>query len=168
MRISNTAGCGVAGPAALIGPYDSSGFPVGCKSACEAGLAADPSTYAHYSNRTTLPTAAPAYITLRRHARPPASSITLTSREIAPTLTHLLTTSPAALPSGLVLRQAMRTTLLRSALKDGGFFINVRRFRDIWRLNSSEFSMIFTIVVVECVMLCHVAAGDPGSLRYAT
>ena len=26
------------GPAALKGPFDSSGFPVGCKSACSAGL----------------------------------------------------------------------------------------------------------------------------------
>lgn len=31
------------GPAALIGPYDSSGYPVGCKSACEADLDGDPS-----------------------------------------------------------------------------------------------------------------------------
>ncbi|KAI0057015.1 Osmotin thaumatin-like protein [Artomyces pyxidatus] len=51
MRITNTAGCGVADcpvdlgpncPAALQGPYDSTGFPVGCKSACDAGLAPDP------------------------------------------------------------------------------------------------------------------------------
>jgi len=43
VRIDNTGGCGVAScpvdlgpdcPAALIGPFDSSGFPVGCKSAC--------------------------------------------------------------------------------------------------------------------------------------
>lgn len=33
----------VIGPSALIGPYDSSGFPVGCKSACEADLDGDPS-----------------------------------------------------------------------------------------------------------------------------
>lgn len=74
MSITNNVGCGVAdcpvdlgpdcmcnprthwfnlsyfwfafskGPAALIGPYDSSGFPVGCKSACEADLDGDPST----------------------------------------------------------------------------------------------------------------------------
>ena len=30
------------GPAQLKGPFDSTGFPVGCKSACEAGLAPDP------------------------------------------------------------------------------------------------------------------------------
>ncbi|KAJ6452068.1 thaumatin [Mycena sanguinolenta] len=43
MRIDNTAGCGIAScpvdlgpncPAAQKGPFDSSGFPVGCKSAC--------------------------------------------------------------------------------------------------------------------------------------
>ncbi|KAI0767494.1 Osmotin thaumatin-like protein [Fomes fomentarius] len=47
MRISNNVGCPVADcpvdlgpncPAALKGPYDSSGFPVGCASACKAGL----------------------------------------------------------------------------------------------------------------------------------
>ncbi|CCO36784.1 Thaumatin-like protein 1 [Rhizoctonia solani AG-1 IB] len=47
MRITNTAGCPVAEcavdlgpncPAPLKGPYDSSGFPVGCKSACGANL----------------------------------------------------------------------------------------------------------------------------------
>nr|ADX07312.1 putative thaumatin-like protein [Flammulina velutipes] len=46
-RISNNKGCPVADcpvdlgpncPAALKGPYDSSGFPVGCKSACFANL----------------------------------------------------------------------------------------------------------------------------------
>ncbi|PIL36134.1 hypothetical protein GSI_01794 [Ganoderma sinense ZZ0214-1] len=47
LRISNNKGCHVADcpvdlgpncPAALKGPYDSTGFPVGCKSACIAGL----------------------------------------------------------------------------------------------------------------------------------
>ncbi|KAI0629410.1 thaumatin-like protein [Trametes polyzona] len=47
MRISNNKGCHVADcpvdlgpncPAQLKGPFDSSGFPVGCKSACTAGL----------------------------------------------------------------------------------------------------------------------------------
>jgi len=47
VRIDNNVGCSVADcpvdlgpncPAALIGPYDSTGFPVGCKSACLAGL----------------------------------------------------------------------------------------------------------------------------------
>ncbi|EKM57115.1 uncharacterized protein PHACADRAFT_254685 [Phanerochaete carnosa HHB-10118-sp] len=47
MRIDNTQGCGVAScpvdlgpncPSPLIGPFDSTGFPVGCKSACEANL----------------------------------------------------------------------------------------------------------------------------------
>ncbi|KAF8878087.1 thaumatin [Infundibulicybe gibba] len=47
MRISNNQGCPVAEcavdlgpncPAPLKGPYDSTGFPVGCKSACLANL----------------------------------------------------------------------------------------------------------------------------------
>ncbi|KAH9474686.1 Thaumatin-like protein 1 [Psilocybe cubensis] len=47
MRITNNKGCPVADcpvdlgpncPAALKGPYDASGFPVGCKSACFANL----------------------------------------------------------------------------------------------------------------------------------
>ncbi|KAG9089902.1 hypothetical protein FRC07_012235 [Ceratobasidium sp. 392] len=47
MRISNSVGCEVAEcavdlgpncPAALKGPFDSSGFPLGCKSACVANL----------------------------------------------------------------------------------------------------------------------------------
>ncbi|KAI9461242.1 Osmotin thaumatin-like protein [Lactarius psammicola] len=51
MRINNNQGCGVPlcgvdlgpnCPAPLKGPYDSTGFPVGCKSACVAGLAPDP------------------------------------------------------------------------------------------------------------------------------
>ncbi|KAI0333044.1 thaumatin-like protein [Cubamyces sp. BRFM 1775] len=51
LRITNNKGCHVAGcsvdlgpncPAPLKGPYDSTGFPVGCKSACEAGLGGDP------------------------------------------------------------------------------------------------------------------------------
>nr|ANC28050.1 thaumatin-like protein [Polyporus umbellatus] len=46
-RINNNKGCGVPScpvdlgpncPAALKGPFDSSGFPVGCRSACEANL----------------------------------------------------------------------------------------------------------------------------------
>ncbi|KAI9428648.1 Osmotin thaumatin-like protein [Lactarius indigo] len=51
MRINNNKGCGIPlcgvdlgpnCPAPLKGPYDSTGFPVGCKSACAAGLAPDP------------------------------------------------------------------------------------------------------------------------------
>ncbi|PFH53478.1 hypothetical protein AMATHDRAFT_45363 [Amanita thiersii Skay4041] len=52
MRIDNTAGCGIPScpvdlgpncPAPLIGPFDSTGFPVGCKSACFANLDGNPS-----------------------------------------------------------------------------------------------------------------------------
>ncbi|TFK94007.1 thaumatin-like protein [Polyporus arcularius HHB13444] len=51
VRISNNKGCPVADcpvdlgpncPAEIQGPFDSNGFPVGCKSACEAGLGGDP------------------------------------------------------------------------------------------------------------------------------
>ncbi|KAI0828013.1 Osmotin thaumatin-like protein [Trametes gibbosa] len=47
LRISNNKGCHIADcsvdlcpscPAQLAGPFNSSGFPVGCKSACSAGL----------------------------------------------------------------------------------------------------------------------------------
>ncbi|KAI0765661.1 Osmotin thaumatin-like protein [Trametes elegans] len=50
MSITNNKGCHVADcpvdlgpncPAPLKGPFDSSGFPVGCKSACVAGLGGD-------------------------------------------------------------------------------------------------------------------------------
>lgn len=74
IRIDNSAGCGVAdcpvdlgpdceldrggygsltlthklyfqGPSALKGPYDSTGYPVGCKSACVANLSGNPSRF---------------------------------------------------------------------------------------------------------------------------
>lgn len=52
ISITNNVGCPVTNcpvdlgpncPAPLIGPFDSTGFPVGCKSACEANLDGDPS-----------------------------------------------------------------------------------------------------------------------------
>jgi len=51
MMITNNKGCPVAGcavdlgpscPAQLKGPFDSTGFPVGCKSACVANLSGNP------------------------------------------------------------------------------------------------------------------------------
>ncbi|KAJ3980662.1 thaumatin-like protein [Lentinula detonsa] len=48
MSITTNVNCPVAscpvdlGPAPLIGPFDSTGFPVGCKSACDANLDGDP------------------------------------------------------------------------------------------------------------------------------
>ncbi|CAL1710247.1 unnamed protein product [Somion occarium] len=51
MRITNSAGCPVADcavdlgpicPQPLQGPFDSTGFPVGCKSACAANIDGDP------------------------------------------------------------------------------------------------------------------------------
>ncbi|KAL7277768.1 hypothetical protein ACG7TL_008711 [Trametes sanguinea] len=68
VRISNNQGCHVADcpvdlgpncPAPLKGPFDSTGFPVGCKSACEAGLGDPegncPNAYAYaYDDPTSL------------------------------------------------------------------------------------------------------------------
>ncbi|KAI0314492.1 thaumatin-like protein [Amylostereum chailletii] len=51
MRVTNNVGCGVPDcpvdlgpscPSQLQGPFDSTGFPVGCRSACQAGLDPDP------------------------------------------------------------------------------------------------------------------------------
>ncbi|KAI9567475.1 hypothetical protein HD554DRAFT_2023642, partial [Boletus coccyginus] len=61
--ITITIGCGIAdslvdlgpdlfSPASLIGPFDLSGFPVGCKGACNANLADDP----RWSPLTNSPT----------------------------------------------------------------------------------------------------------------
>ncbi|KAG8759704.1 hypothetical protein FRC14_005188 [Serendipita sp. 396] len=69
MRITNNKGCPVADcavdlgpncPAPLKGPYDSSGFPVGCKSACVANLSGDPTNSKNccsgqYSTPATCP-----------------------------------------------------------------------------------------------------------------
>lgn len=41
-----------SGPAPLKGPYDSTGFPVGCKSACEANLDGNPCKNDLLSNHT--------------------------------------------------------------------------------------------------------------------
>lgn len=74
IRIDNTGGCGVADcpvdlgpgcPGPLIGPFDSTGFPVGCKSACEAGLS-DPNNSpdcctGQYNSPATCPSSGVAY-----------------------------------------------------------------------------------------------------------
>ncbi|EKM51955.1 uncharacterized protein PHACADRAFT_212566 [Phanerochaete carnosa HHB-10118-sp] len=75
MRIDNDQGCGIAScpvdlgpncPAALKGPYDSTGFPVGCKSACEANLDGDPANSPNccsgqYNTVETCPSSGVAY-----------------------------------------------------------------------------------------------------------
>ncbi|EIW74285.1 thaumatin-like protein [Coniophora puteana RWD-64-598 SS2] len=75
VEINNTGGCGVAScpvdlgpdcPAALQGPYDSTGFPVGCKSACDANLDGDPSNSPNcctgqYDTAATCPSSGVAY-----------------------------------------------------------------------------------------------------------
>jgi len=75
MRISNNVGCPVAEcaqdlgpecPAPLKGPFDASGFPVGCRSACEANLSGNPSNSPNccsgqYSTPQTCPPSGVAY-----------------------------------------------------------------------------------------------------------
>jgi hypothetical protein len=75
MRITNDQGCPVADcpvdinpncPAPLIGPYDSSGIAVGCKSACDANLSGDPANSPNccsgsYDTPATCPSSGVAY-----------------------------------------------------------------------------------------------------------
>ncbi|KAH9834847.1 thaumatin [Rhodofomes roseus] len=75
VRIDNTAGCGIPScpvdlgpncPDALKGPYDSSGFPVGCRSACEANLDGDQTNSANccsgsHNTPATCPSSGVAY-----------------------------------------------------------------------------------------------------------
>ncbi|KAF8137400.1 thaumatin [Boletus edulis] len=75
LSITNTVGCGIANcpvdlgpncPAPLIGPFDSTGFPVGCKSACEANLDGNPSNSPNccsgqYNTPATCPSSGVAY-----------------------------------------------------------------------------------------------------------
>ncbi|PVG04005.1 thaumatin-like protein [Serendipita vermifera] len=75
MRITSTQGCAVADcpvdlgpncPAPLKGPYDSSGFPVGCRSACEANLSGNPANSPNccsgsYSTPATCPSSGVKY-----------------------------------------------------------------------------------------------------------
>ncbi|TFK31573.1 thaumatin-like protein [Crucibulum laeve] len=75
MRISNNKGCPVADcpvdlgpncPSVLKGPYDSSGFPVGCKSACYANLDGNQQNSANccsgnHSTPNTCPSSGVAY-----------------------------------------------------------------------------------------------------------
>ncbi|EGN91839.1 hypothetical protein SERLA73DRAFT_173302 [Serpula lacrymans var. lacrymans S7.3] len=77
ISINNNVGCGIADcpvdlgpncPAAIQGPYDSTGFPVGCKSACEANLDGDPSNSPNcctgsYSTPATCPSSGVEYYT---------------------------------------------------------------------------------------------------------
>lgn len=75
MSITNNVGCGVADcpvdlgpncPSALHGPFDSSGYPVGCKSACDANLSGDPSNSpnccsGNYDTKATCPSSGVQY-----------------------------------------------------------------------------------------------------------
>ncbi|PVG04000.1 thaumatin-like protein [Serendipita vermifera] len=77
MRINPTQGCPVADcpvdlgpncPDPLKGPFDSTGFPVGCKSACVANLSGDPTNSPNccsgsYSTPATCPSSGVAYYT---------------------------------------------------------------------------------------------------------
>ncbi|THH00317.1 hypothetical protein EW026_g2216 [Hermanssonia centrifuga] len=84
MRIDNTKGCGVPDcavdlgpncPAALKGPYDSTGFPVGCKSACVANLDGNPSNSPNccsgsFDTPATCPSSGVAYYSYFKNACP--------------------------------------------------------------------------------------------------
>ncbi|KAI0708793.1 thaumatin-like protein [Fomitopsis betulina] len=75
MRIDNNVGCGIPScpvdlnpdcPAALQGPYDSTGLAVGCKSACEANLDGDPANSpnccsGNYDTKATCPSSGVKY-----------------------------------------------------------------------------------------------------------
>jgi len=75
MSITNNMGCPVANcpvdlgpncPSPLQGPYDPSGFPVGCKSACFANLSGDPTNSPNccsgsYDTPATCPSSGVAY-----------------------------------------------------------------------------------------------------------
>ncbi|EGO03963.1 hypothetical protein SERLA73DRAFT_175668 [Serpula lacrymans var. lacrymans S7.3] len=75
VAITNTAGCSLADcpvdlgpncPAAIQGPYDSTGFAVGCKSACEANIDGNPSDSANccsgsHNTPATCPNSGVAY-----------------------------------------------------------------------------------------------------------
>ncbi|KAG1748313.1 thaumatin [Suillus paluster] len=75
VSITNNVGCGVPScpvdlgpncPAPLKGPYDSTGFPVGCKSACEANLDGNPSNSRNcctgqYNTHATCPSSGVEY-----------------------------------------------------------------------------------------------------------
>ncbi|EIM80662.1 thaumatin-like protein [Stereum hirsutum FP-91666 SS1] len=70
MRVTNNVGCHIADcpvdlapncPAKLKGPFDSKGNPVGCRSACQAGLSPDPanSPYCCTGSHNTAATCPP-------------------------------------------------------------------------------------------------------------
>lgn len=75
MQISPTSGCPIAGcpwdlgpvcPAALAGPFDSTGFPVGCKSACVANIDGNPTNSSNccsgsFDTAQTCPSSSVAY-----------------------------------------------------------------------------------------------------------
>ncbi|CAE6480607.1 unnamed protein product [Rhizoctonia solani] len=84
MRISNSAGCPVAEcavdlgpncPTPLKGPFDSSGFPVGCKSACAANLDGNQANSKNccsgqYSTPQTCPPSGVSYYSYFKNACP--------------------------------------------------------------------------------------------------
>ncbi|KAI0256168.1 thaumatin-like protein [Lactifluus subvellereus] len=82
MRVENDKGCPVPScpvdlgpncPTPLKGPFDSNGFPVGCKSACAAGLSPDPNnspnccTGSYNTAQTCLPSRVAYYSYFKSH-----------------------------------------------------------------------------------------------------
>jgi hypothetical protein len=112
------------GPAQLKGPFDSSGFPVGCKSACEAGLAPDPSNdpnccTGRYNTAATCPSSGVQYYSYFSESLPAPShtllNLTECQNQIALIHTCMLMMSRAALHFSRVPRQTRRIIPLRSA-----------------------------------------------------
>src|ERR1700677_2645597 len=102
------------GPAPLKGPFDSTGFPVGCKSACEAGLAPDPNNdpkccTGTYDTATTCPSSGVQYYSYFSESLPAPSHTSLnfteSQNQIAPIHTCMLMMSRAALHFSRVLRR---------------------------------------------------------------
>lgn len=132
------------GPSQLAGPFDSTGFPLGCKSACFANLDGDPRTFCHlvsflYSNQSahicvdffqrTLLTAVQVNTTPLRHAHRPALSSIPTSRTTAQIVMRTLTMRAVVLQYGTVQLRPTQTTRSRSALENKLVVIWLRHFQ---------------------------------------
>jgi len=123
ISISNNKGCPSPGcrvdlgpncPAPLKGPFDSSGFPVGCKSACSANLDGNPTNSRNccsgqYSTPQTCPPSGVQYYSYFKNACPNAYAYVrycigypidlLTSCAATPTTSPLIRRSGPALPT---------------------------------------------------------------------
>ena len=129
----------------MKGPYDSTGFPLGCKSACDANLDGDQGDILHliffnrikliYLFKPTHRTAAPVSTTPRLHALRLASRTTRTSKATALTHMHMLTMRAAVPLSGhatLARTQTIRLPSAHERVEDSSFWLP-------WRGNVNTF-----------------------------